>query len=265
MNLPVVTHFEVLDESPDWLVVNKSAPLIVHPTNLQAEPTLLGGVEQLLAYDIANGACPAVVNRLDRDTSGIVLFAKHTAAARMLGILFERRETQKDYIAIVHGWPEADDWECAEPILRAGEYAPSPIWVRQIVHPLGKECFTRFSVEKRFDRENQRYAVVRCYPETGRMHQIRVHLAHSGHAILGDKIYAGDGSEYLEWVRDGWTPSLERQLLLPRHALHAASLGLSWEGNWVEWHAELARDMKDFIEGSPLQPLPDVVIWNRHD
>ena len=135
MSLQVVVNFKVLDESDDWIVVDKPAPLIVHPANRKPEPTLLGGVEHLLAYEIENGARPAIVNRLDRDTSGMVLIAKHTAAARELGMFFERREAEKEYLAIVTGWPEADAWDCADPILRAGEIGPSAIWVRQIVHP----------------------------------------------------------------------------------------------------------------------------------
>ena len=106
MSLQVVVNFKVIDECDDWIVVDKPAPLIVHPANRKPEPTLLGGIEHLLAYEIENGACPAIVNRLDRDTSGLVLIAKHTAAARELGMIFERREAVKEYVAIVIGWPE---------------------------------------------------------------------------------------------------------------------------------------------------------------
>ena len=266
MSLQVVVNFEVIDESADWLVVNKPAPLIVHPANLKPEPTLLGGVENLLAYEIANGACPAIVNRLDRDTSGLVLVAKHTAAARELGMIFERREVGKEYQAIVIGWPDRDDWECADPIIRAGELAPSDIWVRQVVHPAGKACLTRFEVVQRFERPEGRFALVRCFPETGRMHQIRVHLAHSGYPIVGDKIYAGSGAEYLEWMADGWTPALEQRLFLPRHALHACRLTLPWRAATVfDWVSPLPGDLAGFLAGHPRTEIPGVVIWSRHD
>lgn len=265
MSLQVVVNFRVIDESDDWLVVDKPAPLIVHPANLKPEPTLLGGVERLLAYDIANGANPAIVNRLDRDTSGLVLVAKHTAAARELGMTFDRREVEKEYLAVVRGWPEAADWSCHEPILRAGELGPSPIWVRQIVHPGGKECSTRFRVERRFEREEGRFSVIRCFPETGRMHQIRVHLAHAGHPIVGDKIYSGDGAGYLRWMEVGWAPELQSKLLLPRHALHASGLAIPWRGERKCWQADLARDLDEFVAGKPISETPDVVIWSRHD
>jgi 23S rRNA pseudouridine1911/1915/1917 synthase len=159
--------FEVIDESADWIVVDKPAPLIVHPANRKPEPTLLGGVEHLLAYEIENGACPAIVNRLDRDTSGLVIVAKHTAAARELGMIFERREVEKEYLAIVNGWPDSDEWECAAPILRAGEIGPSPIWVRQIVHPAGKPCLTRFRVERASSEGRGSFRLSVVFPKPG--------------------------------------------------------------------------------------------------
>lgn len=264
MSLQVVTDFEVVDESDDWIVVNKPAPLIVHPANRKPEPTLLGGIEILLAYEMENGACPAIVTRLDRDTSGLVLVALHTAAARDLGMIFERREAEKEYLAVVSGWPENDEWLCEDPILRAGEIGPSSIWVRQIVHEKGRACSTGFRVERRFEREEGKFSLVRCFPKTGRMHQIRVHLAHSGHPIVGDKLYSGDGSEYVEWMRTGWTPELKKRLHLPRHALHAAVLAVPWFGERIEWCAGMQRDLEDFISGREVRETPGVVIWSRY-
>ena len=265
MNLQVVVNFRVIDESDDWIVVDKPAPLIVHPANRKPEPTLLGGLEQLLAYEIQNGGSLGIVTRLDRETSGIVLVSKHTAAARELGWIFERRQAKKEYLAIVRGWPTMDSWECSEPIIRAGELAYSDIWVRQMIHPKGRECLTGFRVERRFMREGENFSQIRCFPETGRMHQIRVHLAASGMPILGDKLYSGDGSEYLEWMETGWSPELQRRLILPRHALHAAALEIPWQGKMMRWKAEMARDMGEFSSGAQISLTPDVVIWSRHD
>jgi len=264
MNLQVLPQFKVIDESPDWIVVDKPAPLIVHPTNRKDEPTLLGGIEHLLAFEIENGASPAVVNRLDRDTSGLVLIAKHKQAARELGMIFEDREVHKAYRAIVKGWPLGDSWDCDMPIRREGITQESKIWVRQRVDPAGRPCLTRFEVERRFDREGESYALIRCLPETGRMHQIRVHLAHSGHPIVGDKIYWADGAEYIQWMEQGWTEELRQILHFPRHALHAEKLGLSWRGEDFTWEAPLPQELVDFVDGKPIQEVPGVVIWNRH-
>lgn len=265
MSLQVVVNFGVIDESADWIIVDKPAPLIVHPANRKPEPTLLGGIEQLLSYEMENGARPAIVNRLDRDTSGLVLVAKHTAAARELGMIFERREVSKEYLAIVIGWPERNQWVCSEPILRAGEIGQTAIWVRQVTHPNGRECRTGFRVERRFERGEGRFSLIRCFPETGRMHQIRVHLAHSGHPILGDKLYSGDGSSYVEWMANGLTPALKEILVLPRHALHASNLSLPLRGRIIEWEADLAPDLADFVQGKEVRETPGVVIWSRHD
>lgn len=265
MSLQVVVNFSVIDESDDWIVVDKPAPLIVHPANRKPEPTLLGGLEQLLAYEIHTGANLGIVTRLDRETSGLVLVAKHTQAARELGGIFERREAKKEYLAIVQGWPVADFWACAEPIIRAGELGPSPIWVRQVVHPRGRDCLTTFQVERRFKRGEGSFSLIRCYPQTGRMHQIRVHLAFSGFPLVGDKLYSGEGAEYLEWMATGWTDGLCQRLLLPRHALHAASLEVPWQGISVRWKAALAADMIDFIANKDLTVSADLVIWSRHD
>jgi 23S rRNA pseudouridine1911/1915/1917 synthase len=265
VSLQVVVDFSVVDESADWLVVDKPAPLIVHPANRKPEPTLLGGIERLLAFEMENGAKPAIVNRLDRDTSGLVLVAKHTLAARELGMIFERREVEKEYLAIVTGWPDVDEWTNAQPILREGELGPAAIWVKQVAHPAGRECLTRFKVGHRFEIGERRHAMVRCFPETGRMHQIRVHLANDGFPIVGDKLYSGDGSEYLEWMRDGWTPELQKRLLLPRHALHASRLSLMWNGRMMDWQIGLPADLEAFVRGNVSAHDPRVIEWSRHE
>jgi 23S rRNA pseudouridine1911/1915/1917 synthase len=263
MSLQVVVGFRVVDETEDWVVVDKPAPLIVHPANNKPEPTLLGGLESLYSYEIENGACLGIITRLDRETSGLVLVAKHTAAARELGTIFERREARKEYLAIVKGWPGEDGWVCNARICRAGDLGISRIWVRQVVDEAGKECSTRFSVELRFLRDGMRFSLVRCFPETGRMHQIRVHLAAAGFPIAGDKLYSGDGSEYLEWMEKGWNPELAQKLILPRHALHAARLGIEWEGAGKSWESGLSPDLLDFIGGKPVDFAEGVVNWSR--
>lgn len=265
MSLQVLANFRVVDESADWIVVDKAAPLIVHPANRKPEPTLLGGLEQLLVYEIQNGGHLGIITRLDRETSGIVLVAKNLTAARELGRIFEHRKARKEYLAVVSGWPCDDAWKCDEPILRAGDLGSSAIWVKQVVSPLGRACCTRFLVERRFLREKLPFSQIRCFPESGRMHQIRVHLAFSGHPIVGDKLYSNDGAEYLEWLETGWTPQLEQRLLLPRHALHAAVLEIDWLGQAVRWEAPLPQDLEEFCEGKKMTKTPGVVIWSRED
>jgi len=147
----------------------------------------------------------------------------------------------------VWGWPERDEWEVDAPMLRLGSVEPFRVWLKQGIHPAGSEARTRFRVERRFRRataNGSEFALVRAFPETGRTHQIRVHLAHSGHAIVGDKIYGPDEACYLEFIETGWTPALAGRLLLARHALHSAVLRSASRG--LSWHAPLPRDLADF-------------------
>jgi 23S rRNA pseudouridine1911/1915/1917 synthase len=97
-----------------------------------------------------------------------------------------------------------------------------------MVHPNGKESKTRFEVEQRFEKKTgngTQFSLLRCYPETGRMHQIRVHAAHAGFSIVGDKIYGPDEHCYLDFIETGWTSALQRKLLMNRQALHASGFG----------------------------------------
>jgi len=111
-----------------------------------------------------------------------------------------------------------------------------------------------FRVEKRFSRATgERFAVIRAFPKTGRTHQIRVHLASLGHPIVGDKIYGPDETLYLEFIETGWTPQLEKQLLLPRHALHSAALEIE---NGARWTSDLPPDLAHFIRpDEPERPI----------
>jgi 23S rRNA pseudouridine1911/1915/1917 synthase len=242
-------EFTVLDETEDWLVVNKPAPLQIHPSKpSDTGYTLWDGVRQLLRYELATGGQVSIVNRLDRETSGAVLMAKNAPSARLFGKAMMRRQIHKTYAAIVHGWPEWENLRVEEPILRQGDVRESRIWVKQCVHEKGVPCCTEFRVERRWER-GHRFALVEAKPLTGRMHQIRVHLAHAGFPIVGDKIYGLDESCYLEFVETGWTEGLAQRLLLPRQALHSAVLEVDTPEVKQRWEAPMTKDLASFIEG----------------
>jgi 23S rRNA pseudouridine1911/1915/1917 synthase len=231
------------------VVVDKPPLLLIHPTKPNGAPTLWKQLRELLAFEIASGGQVSIVNRLDRETSGLVLIAKTAAAARDFGLLMQRQQLRKEYLAIVWGWPEWEHKLVDAPLHRQGKQQHSAIWLKQMVHPAGAPAQTEFFVERRFTRSTSsgdRFSVVRAIPRTGRTHQIRVHLASIGHSIVGDKIYGPDEQLYLRFIETGWTSDLERKLLLPRHALHSARLAIKSE---CEWTSELPPDLDEFCSG----------------
>ena len=161
------------------------------------------------------------------------------------------RSVKKEYLAVVWGWPEQDDWTVDAPLLRLGSMQSFRIYLKQGVHPKGSAAVTHFRVERRFERATSngyRFAIVRAVPETGRTHQIRVHLSHSGYPIVGDKIYGPDEGCYLEFIETSWSDALANRLVLPRHALHASSLRIPQLH--LGWEAPLPNDLAEFI-GNP--------------
>jgi 23S rRNA pseudouridine1911/1915/1917 synthase len=234
-------------ETEDFIVVEKPPFLLVHPTKPGSARTLWGELKQLLAFEIANGGQVSIVNRLDRETSGLVLVAKNAATARRFGLLMQEQRIAKEYLAIVWGWPEWETTSINAPLARQGAHMPSAIWLKQIIHPDGAAARTDFRVEQRFTPESgERFSVIRAFPRTGRTHQIRVHLASLGHLIVGDKIYGPDEKLYLEFIETGWTARLERRLLLPRHALHSTALEIEGGDRWI---SALPSDLASFVDG----------------
>ena len=244
----VPARLDIVAECAEWIVLNKPPLLQVHPSKPSDAATMWHLLRHLLAFEIANGGQVSIINRLDRETSGLVLIAKSKAAARHFCMLMERGRIAKQYLALVRGWPAEDRFTVDAPLLRQGIHQASPIYLKQCVHPAGAPARTGFQVERRFAREPEgRFALVRAFPETGRMHQIRVHLAHAGHPVAGDKIYGASEEHYLTFIRTGWTPELERALLFRRQALHSAVLEIPDDG--LRWEARLPEDMAGFVPG----------------
>ncbi len=224
--------------------MDKPPFLEVHPSKPNGKRTLWDELRELLSFELANGGQVSIINRLDRETSGLTLVAKHRAAARELGREMMARRVEKEYLALVWGWPAADAFEVDAALLRQGERQATRIHLKQMVHPEGASARTRFRVERRFSlatTNGDRFALVRAFPETGRMHQIRVHLSHTGFPIVGDKLYGPDEGCYLEFIETGWTAALAARLLLPRHALHSTALRLPQAG--LAWQSPLAPDL----------------------
>jgi 23S rRNA pseudouridine1911/1915/1917 synthase len=228
--------FTILDETADYIVVDKPPLLLVHPSKPDGTVTLWSELQRLLAFELANDGQISVVNRLDRETSGLVLVAKNAKAAREFGLLMQSRQVRKEYYAIVWGWPDWNSKIFDGSIIRQGLVRPSSVYLKQTIDKRGLESVTEFHVERRFRKRTtngEMFALIKVVPLTGRTHQIRVHLAALGHPIVGDKLYGPNEKLYLRFIETGWTPELADELLLERHALHASRLCFDQERDWT--------------------------------
>ena len=224
--------FDIVFENEDLLIINKSAGLVCHPTKTDEYSSLVGRLRLYLGAEVQG----RLVNRLDRETSGVTVVGKNSKVAGELGKLWEARQVQKIYLAIVHGHP-VDEKFCIEAPL--GKDLGSIVAVKDCVRLDGIEASTQVTVLSRFQRSIQGggmkpFSLAKVKPQTGRKHQIRIHLAHAGHAIVGDKLYGGDEDLYLALVQDRLTSEQWSRLLLPHQALHASEVRFAWRG--VAWH-----------------------------
>ncbi|MCP5525915.1 MAG: RluA family pseudouridine synthase [Verrucomicrobiales bacterium] len=226
--------FPIVHEDDDLLVINKPAGLVCHPTKGDERSSLAGRVRLYLGAE----APVRLVNRLDRETSGLVVVARTLEAARELGRRWEGREVRKRYRAIVHGWPEVDAGVIRAPL---GRDEGSVVAIKDCVRADGASAQTAFTVGRRFARREGRFADLRVEPLTGRKHQIRIHLQHFGHPIVGDKLYGPDDRLYLDFVEGRLTEAGRRQLILPWQALHAGELEFTWRGTPVRFEVPPER------------------------
>lgn len=220
-------------------MVNKPAGLVCHPTKGDETSSLIGRVRLWLGH--AEGR---LVNRLDRETSGLVVVARSADAARGFGALFSGHAVTKTYEAIVHGHPAWDETTIDAPI---GPAVGSAVVIKAAVAADGAAAQTHAQVLSRFERAGRPFTHLRVTPRTGRKHQIRIHLAWVGHAIVGDKIYGDDEQRYLRFVVGALTPEDVQALILPHHALHAGVLAWEWQGAAVRCEAPLPSMCQDFL------------------
>lgn len=206
----------IIHEDADLLVLNKPAGLACHPTKGDVYSSLISRIR----LHVGEAVHPQLINRLDRETSGVILVAKTQPTALALRKLWESREVQKVYRAIVHGHVTSDGVIDAP----LGRDELSEVAIRDTVRPDGAVASTRYRVLSRFERAEGAFTLLEVEPLTGRKHQIRIHLLHTGHPIVGDKLYGLDQNMYLDFVKYRLTDEQRRKLILPHQALHAAEL-----------------------------------------
>ena len=227
----------IVFEDEDILVLDKPGGMVCHSAQ---RPEYSSVADWLRTRGVQT---PRMINRLDRETSGLVVVAKNERAAKILGKAVLRREIEKQYLAICWGKFEQERGVVDEPIAVS---KTAVVYTKRVVDRVtGKPSATEFAVENRL----RGYTVVRLRPRTGRAHQLRVHLAWLGHPIVGDKVYGPDEKLYLEFIEKGVTKEMLDKLLLPRHALHAETVTFRHPrtGEQREFHAPVPEDMQNFI------------------
>ncbi len=263
---PEPIPLDVVYEDEDILAINKQADLIVHP----ARGNWTGTLVNALAYyfrlnwrDIAELPTrgevfrPGIVHRLDRDTTGIMLIAKSELALWRLGRQFELRKIQKTYTAIVHGVLSTEEDVIDMPIGKHPKVREKYAVHRDTGRPYpvtSKEAITRYKVLQRFDRLRAcraGFTLVELYPQTGRTHQLRVHMSFIGHPIVGDRMYGG-GPVYRSQLLGH--PDVAEGPLITRQALHAHTIQFHHPRSGKEmsltapWPADFVHALKELQE-----------------
>ncbi len=232
---------EIVYEDDDLIIVNKSADMIVHPARGNKHGTLVNALAHY-SDQLSTGLGefrPGIVHRLDRNTTGVIIVAKNDTAQWKVAKQFELRQVKKSYLAIVHGTPELD----ADRINASLGVHPK-VREKYAVRPeTGKEAVTIYEVVEAF----RGFSLIHCKPQTGRTHQIRVHLSHIKHPIVADDMY--DGKLVYPWQLADAEPAVEEPVI-NRCALHAWTIEFTHptKEQRVKFEAPLPPDMQTFLE-----------------
>ena len=236
--LPEDIALDIVYEDNDIVVINKPSGMVVHPAAGNANGTL---VNALLHHcgdslsGIGGVIRPGIVHRIDKDTSGLLVVAKNDDAHLSLSGQLKNHDVSRVYFAIVNGNPKNDKGTIDAPIGRSPVDRKKMAIIRD---PLknSKNAVTHYEVLERF----RGFAFVRCELETGRTHQIRVHMSSIGHPLLGDEVYGGAGSKFCQTHKS----------LISGQCLHAGELRLTHPktNEYMKFHATMPEDMKKLLE-----------------
>lgn len=222
----------ILFEDENYLVVSKPSGLLSIQDRYKAE---VPNVKQFLIDEYGE---IFTVHRLDRDTSGVICFAKNAEAHKLLNAQFENGEVRKIYWAFVKGRPAIEEGQVDMPILNDLQNSG-----RMLIHKEGKEALTFFRTLKNYGN----ISLLECFPKTGRTHQIRVHCHYLGCPLLVDDLYNGSGPFYLSSVKRKFSYGKfeEERPLISRLTLHAKSLTFTnLDGKLLTVESELPKDLK---------------------
>lgn len=231
----------IVHEDGDVIVINKPGWVVCHPSKNGPWSSLVGACRELTGIETLH-----LIARLDRETSGIVILAKHRGAARRLQMAIERRAVAKAYLAILHGELK-EKVTVKQPLAKDLESAiASKVTVRR--SNSAKSATTHFIPLASAGG----YTLVRVDLETGRKHQIRAHALWLGHPVAGDKVYGEDESLFLEFIEQGFTARLAAALPLERQALHCSRMAFTDVEGAPVYEAPLLEDMRALLERAGL-------------
>ncbi|MCR9124618.1 MAG: RluA family pseudouridine synthase [Rhodobacteraceae bacterium] len=233
---PEAIALDVVHEDADLIVIDKPAGMVVHPAPGTPAGTLVNALLAHCGSDLSGvGGVrrPGIVHRIDKDTSGLLVVAKSDAAHHGLAAQFEAHSVERYYNAAVHGVPDANDPRLRG--VRGARFEPGNILMlatqlarhrtdrqkQAVVFQGGRHAVTRVRTIETFGSPGAA-ALVECWLETGRTHQIRVHMAHAGHGLIGDPVYGGRRKMPLRALAP---EAIAAAMAFPRQALHAAVLG----------------------------------------
>ena len=229
----------IIQEDDSLLIVNKPGWLVCHPSKDGPLSSLVGVVREYTGIDKLH-----LVARLDRETSGLVIFAKRASVARKFQMAIQARKVEKTYLAILEG--ELDATVCVdEPIARR---RGGPVFVKSEVSSdrTAQAAVTHFTPLIR----RCGYTFCKVIPETGRKHQIRVHAEWLDKRVVGDKIYGPDETLYIDFIEQGWTDRLEAALPMKRQALHCYHYAFNFPDRFVSFAASVQQDMLTFCKSA---------------
>lgn len=233
---------DVIYEDATLIVIDKAPFMPVHPGAGRRTGTIANALAHRFERlsGVGGPLRPGIVHRLDRDTTGALCVAKTDRAHYSITSQFHDRTVSKTYLALAEGVMEYDEYAVDEPI---GRHPHNPI--KMAVVEGGRPSSTRFEVIDRFDG----FTWVRCFPKTGRTHQIRVHLLHLGHPIVCDRLYGRRTRLTLGELAALGPDDPDDRMLLERQALHAHTLALfhPLRGERVEFEAPLASDIQEVL------------------
>jgi len=227
--MPEEIALDIVYEDDDLAIVNKPAGMMVHAgagatDDARNRGTLVNALLHHLGTLSAVGGelRPGIVHRLDRATSGLMVVAKNDEAHRRLAKQFSGREVHKTYIALVHGWPKQDHGTIQSAISRHSQRR-----TRMTTRGFGgREAVTHYVVQRKIDGPYGKFALVEVKIETGRTHQIRVHMSSLGHPVVGDALYGAPG-ELRSQSNKRRSAGMPASLTLDRNFLHSAALELT--------------------------------------